>query len=163
VSASYDVDDQQGACSAGIPIDKNYLTIPEDAEITEDTRVTHSLSLTQKVNDPDKTCELRLYSCDDDKATERRTTYSKFVLVSTTICRADHRVATSFVGKVVVDFGKVNLGSYKTKRNGGMFGSKYQEIPFEVQVNFGDPSGLLGVRALCAGIVTGSAEIVFDP
>ena len=162
MSASHDVDDQQGECPAGIFLVKNYLTMAEDAEITEDTRATHSLSLTQKVNDPDKTCELRLYSCDDDKATDRRTTYSECVLVFATVCRANHQAATDFVGKVVVDFGKVNLGSYKKKRNGGMFGSKYQEIPFDVQVNFGDQSGLLGVRALCAGIVTGSAEMVFD-
>jgi hypothetical protein len=89
-------------------------------------------------------------------------THSELASVSATVTLTNHRAATELVGKVVVDFGKVKLGSYKKKRNGGMFGSKYQEIPFDVQVNFGDQSGLLRVCALCEGIVTGSAEMVFD-
>lgn len=54
------------------------------------------------------------------------------------------------------------LSAFKKTRQWGLVGSRYQDVPVDVQVNFGAKSGLLGVKVLCGGIVTGSAEIIFD-
>jgi hypothetical protein len=69
---------------------------------------------------------------------------------------------TTFVGKVAIDFGGADLSTFKKARTGKFFGSKYQEICFHVEINFGAKSGLLAIRALCEGVVTGAAEMVFD-
>jgi len=66
------------------------------------------------------------------------------------------------VGKVAIDFGGADLSTFKKVQTGRFFGSKYQEISFSVEINFGAKNGLLGVRALCEGIVAGAAEIIFE-
>lgn len=74
----------------------------------------------------------------------------------------DCATCIDFVGKVAIDFGGADLSTFKKVRTGKFFGSKYQEISFHVEINFGVKSGLLGVRALYEGVVTGAAEMVFD-
>lgn len=45
--------------------------------ITVDTKATHEVSLTHKVKDLGRTTTIRLYACDEDMASERRSALGK--------------------------------------------------------------------------------------
>lgn len=53
------------------------LTISQGAEITEDTRGTHSVIFTQKVSNNDKTHTLQLYSSSQEQAPDWQSPQSK--------------------------------------------------------------------------------------
>ena len=64
-------------------------------------------------------------------------------------------------GNIHIDYSSVNVSKLPTRREFGIVGSRYYRLSFEVQVDFGAKSGSLEVRALCNGVVTGHAEIVY--
>ncbi len=66
------------------------------------------------------------------------------------------------VGNIHIDFSTVDVDRLPTMREFGLWGSRYYKLPIEIQVKFGAKSGSLEVSALCDGVVTGLAEIVYD-
>jgi hypothetical protein len=82
MSASHDVDDQQGESSKRCYMKPSSGLTHDDegAVISEDTSAKHPLSLTHKANNTDLKIELRLYSCNDNEPAERRSTGSKSLM-----------------------------------------------------------------------------------
>ncbi|PPJ53004.1 hypothetical protein CBER1_11214 [Cercospora berteroae] len=113
--------------------------------ITESTSRSHFVNLSNRVKETNMTADWQLYSCSKDTAPHR----------------FDYSVLES-VGNIHIDFSSINVFRLPTKRDYGFFGSRYYNLAFEIQVDFGAKSGSLEVRALCDGMVTGHAEIVDD-
>ena len=73
-----------------------------------------------------------------------------------------HLTGLEQVGKIHIDYSRVNLQGLLVVREFGIVSSRYLQVPFQVQVQFGARSGKLEVRTLCGGMLTGDAEIVYE-
>lgn len=107
--------------------------------------------------------DMQLYSCALDTAPDRFGSTCKFI-----DSQDDRPVLTNepkgleSVGNIHINYSSIDLSKLPTKRQHGFFGSRYYNLAFEIQVKFGSKSGSLEVQALCDGILTGNADIVYD-
>ncbi|GIZ48282.1 hypothetical protein CKM354_001135000 [Cercospora kikuchii] len=113
--------------------------------ITEATSHSHYIDLYNRLKETNMTADWQLYSCSEDTPPHR---LNRSVLES--------------AGNIHIDYSSVNVSKLPTRREFGIVGSRYYRLSFEIQVDFGAKSGSLEVRALCNGVVTGHAEIVYD-
>jgi len=114
-------------------------------EISKDTFRSHRLTQTRYAKDWDMTCSIIFYGCDLDAAP------SRYIASQLTT-----------IGRIAIDFSGIDISRFPTRRQHEYFGSRYYKLPYELQVMFGSKSGSLQVRTLCEGILTGSAEIMYD-
>jgi hypothetical protein len=107
--------------------------------------------------------DTQLYSCGLDTAPDRFDSSCKSVnSQADRLFLVNKSKGLQSVGNIHINYSSIDVSKLPTKRQYGLFGSRYYNLTFEIQVKFGSKSGSLGVQALCGGILTGSADIVYD-
>ncbi|KAF2163638.1 hypothetical protein M409DRAFT_25826 [Zasmidium cellare ATCC 36951] len=124
---------------------KKALGFLKGDDITKDTIRKHPYRSEQRKKDKDKDETLQLCSSNSDVPPEHVEDDS-----------------VDIVGSIHLDLNGVDISKYKARREFWIIGSKYLEIPVDVQVHFGSKTGRFQVDGVCEGEITGTATIEYE-